>query len=283
MENALTLRPLDKNDYEQVTEFLRGKVRIHRHLDWHPPIEWLGQEPFWALEEGGEIRAVLAMPADPPEVHWIRLFAISSDMDNRTAWVNLFPQSYKQIRTSTSITIAALAYEEWFNQLLRAEGWLEHQRVVLLKWHPHAIDYHEPQDPYLLRPMTSADLEIVFHIDQVSFDPLWQQSLNATRRSYDQCSYAAVVECKDKVIAYQISTSASFNAHLARLAVLPEKRGMGIGSALVMDMLRYFRKPWIREVTVNTQQDNLYSIKLYESIGFKKTGDSFPVYVYGGN
>lgn len=258
-------------------------MRIHRHLDWNPPIEWLGQEPFYALEEGEAMRAVLAMPDDPPGVYWIRLFAISSDMDARIAWEKLFPRSCEQIHTSTSSVIAALAYEEWFNQLLRAEGWLEHQRVVLLKWHPQAIDYHEPENPYLLRPMTNADLETVFHIDQVSFDPLWQQSLHATRRSYDQCSYATVVECEDEVIAYQISTSASFNAHLARLAVLPEKRGMGIGSALVMNMLKYFRKPWIREVTVNTQQDNLFSLKLYERIGFRRTGDSFPIYVYGGN
>jgi len=283
MENDLTLRPLDTQDYDRLTEFLQGKVRIHRHLDWHPPIDWLGKEPFWVLEQKGVMQAVLAMPDDPPGAYWIRLFAVSSEMDDRSTWVKLFSQALEQVRQSPSAIIGALAYEEWFNQLLREEGWLEHQRVVLLKWHPQTIDYREPATPYLLRPMTNADLETVSQIDQVSFEPLWQQSLDATRRSYDQCSYCTVVECKDEVIAYQISTSASFNAHLARLAVLPEKRRLGIGSALVMDMLKYYRKPWIREVTVNTQQDNLDSLKLYGSIGFEKTGESFPIYVYGGN
>ena len=281
--NSLIPRPLDKQDYDLLAKFLQGKVRIHRHLDWQPPIDWLGKKPFLALEQNGEMRAVLAMPDDPPGAYWIRLFAIASDFNNRNAWESLFSQSYKQIHRSNFTIVGALAYENWFNQLLKGEGWLEHQRVVLLKWHPQSTEYSQLTDSYLLRPMTNTDLETVAAIDQLSFELLWQQSPGAIRHAYDQCSYSTVVEFEGKVIGYQISTSSSFNAHLARLAVLPEKRGLGIGSALVKDMLNYFRKPWIREVTVNTQQDNLDSLKLYEGIGFKRTSESFPVYVYGGN
>jgi ribosomal protein S18 acetylase RimI-like enzyme len=89
-----------------------------------------------------------------------------------------------------------------------------------------------------------------------------------------------VVEFENKVVGYQISTASSFNAHLARLAVYPDFRHKRIGRTLVQDMLQYFHQPWIHEITVNTQEDNFPSQKLYQSLGFQKTGESYPIFTF---
>jgi len=280
MKKPYNLRSLDKKDYGELAQFLQGNIHLHRHLDWHPPIEWLGKTPFEALEQDGKIQAVLAMPDDPPGAFWVRLFASLKETDYRSVWNTLFSNSRKQISSSYKTIFAALAYEDWFIQLLTTEGWLEHQRVILLKWHPQRIELMNLPEPFMLRPMTNADLEAIAHLDQNAFDLLWQQSLSAIHHAFLQTSYSTVVELENRIIGYQMSTSSSFSAHLARLAVLPEMQGRGIGSTLVKDMLNHFRKPWVHEVSVNTQQDNFGSLKLYEKIGFIKTGDGFPVFVH---
>jgi ribosomal protein S18 acetylase RimI-like enzyme len=68
--------------------------------------------------------------------------------------------------------------------------------------------------------------------------------------------------------------------HLARLAVLPDFQGMGIGSALVQDLLWYFRRRGAQRVTVNTQKDNLASLAVYRKAGFFLTGEEYPVFQY---
>ena len=70
-------------------------------------------------------------------------------------------------------------------------------------------------------------------------------------------------------------------AHLARLAVLPDFQKQHIGEQLVLNMLKHIADLGIKDISVNTQQDNYNSIGLYNKLHFKKTGDSFPIYIYG--
>jgi [ribosomal protein S18]-alanine N-acetyltransferase len=278
----LTLRPLDQGDFSLLADFLQGDTRIHRHLDWRPPIEWLGTHPFWAAEKAGKMQGVLAIPDDPPGVFWVRLFAHREGLGIDQLWDTLFVKAWAEIQVQETHIIGALAYAEWFGQLLKAHRWVEYQRVVLLRFGGRAREPVDLKREFLLRAMLPTDLAKVAEIDKVCFEPLWQQSADATRRAYEQSSYTTVVEYHNEVIGYQFSTTASSNAHLARLAVLPEHRGKQIGSALVEDMLYRFNQPLIREITVNTQQDNENSQKLYLKLGFERTGDSFPIFVYSG-
>jgi ribosomal protein S18 acetylase RimI-like enzyme len=279
-KNDLTLCPLEKTDHSVLVDFLQGDTRIHRHLDWRPPIEWLGTHPFWAMERNGKIQSVIAVPDDPPGIFWVRIFACKEGLDLDHAWKILFEKAWGEIQSQEAHLVAALAYEEWFNQLLKANGWVENQRVVLLKFTQRAKEMVDLSGDYLLRPMVPADLDKVTEIDKRCFEPLWQQSKDATLKAYQQSSYSTVVEFQNEVVGYQVSTTASFNAHLARLAVLPEHRGKQIGSTLVQDMLFRFNQPLIKEITVNTQQDNASSQRLYLKLGFEKTGESFPIFVY---
>jgi ribosomal-protein-alanine N-acetyltransferase len=127
--------------------------------------------------------------------------------------------------------------------------------------------------------MEPEDLPAVCELDQEAFEPLWHNSLEGLAMAYRQSAWATVVEDHQHIIGYQISTSVPLSGHLARLAVRPELRHAGIGSALVIDLLHHFLRDGAWRVTVNTQDDNLASLSLYEKIGFHRTGETFPVFV----
>lgn len=280
LPSGMQLRSLGKNDFSRLVEFLQQDILIHRHLDWRPPAEWLGEKPFLAAEENGKIQAVLAMPADPPGIFWVRLFALREKRDIRPIWEFLLAEGLQQMSGKNHQPLAALAYSDWFKQLLDSSHWAERQRVVLLKFRNRRVEIPDLDDDHLLRPMVSSDIACVAEIDRVCFEPLWQQSEDAIRRAYAQTSYASVMEFRGEIIGYQMTTTTAANAHLARLAVLPQVQGTGVGTALVMDMIQRVKQALMREITVNTQQDNPNSIRLYQKLGFELTGESFPILIY---
>ena len=282
MTSSKVFKPAEKHDFAALSAFLRGEVFIHRHLDWRPPLDWLGFQPFWMCEENQRIQATLALPDDPRGAYWVRLFAVNRRADIQQLWQELFDHCRIKWSKEKHPLIAALAYHDWMHEILCKSGWFECQRVVLLKWQKKKPAAPQLENQFLLRPMLSTDLKAVTEIDENSFDLLWRHSLDTIQRAFNQCTYTTVIEVKEKIVGYQMSTSSSFGAHLARLAVLPEYRDQGIGSTSVLDMLQHFYKPWIREITLNTQQDNRISQTLYEKLDFKTTGESYPIMMYSG-
>jgi N6-L-threonylcarbamoyladenine synthase/ribosomal-protein-alanine N-acetyltransferase len=84
----------------------------------------------------------------------------------------------------------------------------------------------------------------------------------------------------DRPVGYQFSTGGNGNAHLARMTVHPARQGEGIGAALLAHALTGYGRQNIRTATLNTQQDNHASRRLYERFGFRQTGQSYPVWSY---
>ena len=132
----------------------------------------------------------------------------------------------------------------------------------------------------LIRMMTPADLATVTRVDAAAFPPLWQNSLDALRQAYTQSAIATVAERDEGIVGYQICTKNPVGGHLARLAVRPEAQGNGVGTALVKDLQeRGIRRGYAR-LSVNTQSDNAVSMRLYRKVGFRQTGEHYPVYTY---
>ena len=69
-------------------------------------------------------------------------------------------------------------------------------------------------------------------------------------------------------------------AYLIRLATLPAFQGRGVGKQLVADALEYARTTRASGLALNTQASNAVSRRLYESLGFRPTGQALSVMVY---
>lgn len=269
------VRVAQPSDQMKIADLLFMDARAHRHLDWRAPLEWLGEPAFWVLTENERLVAALAMPPDPPGIAWLRLFAHSERIDSRQAWSALWPTAREYLR-SAGVMGAAIALQPWLEQLLREHGFLWHQDIVLLEWDGNL----PPAAAIPTRRMTRDDLPAVAALDAAAFEPLWRNSLASLQYAYPQALWATVVEGPAGLLGYQITTRSPWGAHLARLAVHPQAQGRGIGYALVRDLMTVTRSFGLYRLTVNTQSDNRASLALYARLGFRRTGEQYPVYLF---
>jgi ribosomal protein S18 acetylase RimI-like enzyme len=285
MAGEKIVREAKEADASEIENFLRKNLAIHRHLDWRLPIKWLGNSPFLILEKNQKLQALLVCPPDPKSVYWIRILASLSTVPVEESYHILFPVAFEKIRSEDKNgSIVSIAYQDWMKSLLSRNGWEVCQKVVQLRWNRRkSRDLNNTHTEGInIRTMRLADLPDVAMIDQVCFEPLWQHSEDAIRRAYENSTYCSIAEKSGTLIGYQITTLQQNRAHIARLAVLPEFQRCNIGYSLVADVINEFRKPWTREISVNTQEDNFKSLGLYKKIGFDMTEESFPIFIYKG-
>jgi ribosomal-protein-alanine N-acetyltransferase len=274
------VRQARPTDYPGLANLLETGPTVHRHLDWRSPLDWLGHDPFWLIEDKGKIVAAIACPADPPEVAWIRLFAVQAGLELKPTWQILFGKILDFYQNRPEIKIAAIAIYPWFANLIRQMDFRLHQEIVILEWENVLPPYVSSPSTVKIRRLEPADLPAVTNVDNRAFDPLWQNSQESLDLALKQASYATLAEMNGEIIGYQICTSAGYSAHLARLAVLPEKQRNSIGYLLVQDLLKYFSSQDVYRVTVNTQDNNHASLNLYHKMGFWLTGDQFEVFLF---
>ena len=281
MINSL-VRPANLEDHQKLSSLIFFETHLHRHLDWRSPLEWLGDPFFWALDEGKQISAALACPKESDDIAWVRLFVFASGWSAENAWNVLWPTARVDITRAGGARVAAIAMQTWFQRILIDSGFESHQQIVMLEWHGFASQpWAEGEAKGIwIRGMTEADLPGVQKVDAVSFDPLWQNSLETLRRAFRQSLLASVVETESGIIGYQISTGGNQRAHLARLAVHPAWQGRGVGRALLKELFSKLVNNGIHKLSVNTQSDNMVSLRLYQHMGFFRTGEQYPVYVF---
>lgn len=281
MINTL-VRPADINDHQQLSSLIFFESRLHRHLDWRSPLEWLGAPFYWALDEGRQITAALACPTEAAGIAWIRLFVHSGRWSAENAWTSLWSAAREEIGRAGGAKVAAIVMQPWFQTVLAASGFETRQQIVMLEWHGFASQPWAAReaDGFRIRKMEEADLPAVEMTDAASFDPLWQNRLESLRRAYSQALFATVIEHANRIAGYQITTGGRGRAHLARLAVHPASQGRGVGRALLSDLFGKLTGYGIPRLTVNTQSDNDASLSLYQRMGFIHTGERYPVYTF---
>jgi ribosomal-protein-alanine N-acetyltransferase len=278
---GLQVRRAVKPDQERIANLIFFESSSHRHLDWHSPLEWVGSPNYWVREEGSRITAVLACPEDPPHVAWIRFFGHHQDLPAAEAWSSLWDMAHEEIKQGNKkIDIAAIVVKHWFQALLLSSGFKLKQNIVLLTLeHENIRMFPEPRG-IRIRPMQDADMHAVTQLDLAAFGQFWHNTEHALQKARLQCASATVAEDASGLIGYQLSTEHPQGAHLARLGVKPEAQGRGVGSALVSQLVREFLVEPKARLSVNTQSDNDSSLALYKKLGFVRTGEQFPVFVY---
>jgi ribosomal protein S18 acetylase RimI-like enzyme len=265
-------------DRSRLANLIHFGSYIHQHLDWKPPLDWIGNRPYLLLEKGGELFATIACPPDLPEITWIRLFAVSSMVNAGLAWSRLWGVAYEDLIRVGIVRAAAISLQSWFNELLEASEFKHTDNVIVLMW-DHTTSIPQPASKTIsIRPMMPEDLDIINEIDHDAFGMVWKNSLESLELAYHQSSFASVAENEDEIVGYQYSTSSSMGGHLARLAVKPNMQGKGIGYLLVHQVLSHFTKQGVRHVTVNTQHNNVASLALSSKAVFIITGESYRVY-----
>jgi ribosomal protein S18 acetylase RimI-like enzyme len=280
---ALRVRPAQPADQLALSNLFYFEPYNFRHLDWKRPLDWLGQQPFLVAEQKGRLRAALICPPEPPEVAWIRAFAASGEVRLEEVWQALWQDASRALQRANVRHVAALCTEGWMQKLLADSRFSPQETVVVLTWNP---DAPLPPPRFRARPrvMASRDLPQVYAVDRACFAPLWQNSAASLEVAFNQARFATVLEDETGLVGYQISTPSPRGGHLARLGVHPRTQGMGIGYALVYDVLQRFTQlPFASgnlQITVNTQAENAASLAVYRKANFQLMGHQYPVYLH---
>lgn len=274
-----SVRQSTKRDKGIVSTLLHTADKKHQHLDWREPYDILEDSPFLLSFSENNLTACMACPPEIPQHAWMRIFAIQGHRSIQKAWDHLWTAVLKQLEQFELISLAVLALPRWLEDLITDANFIETNNVIFYEWSSGELPTTADASGSL-RGMRPEDLDVIFDLDTRAFRSLWQNSRIELREALKQSSLATAFERDGKILGYQFSTASAWGGHLARLAVEPEYQGQGVGTALVTDLIRSLSRRGFHRVTVNTQGDNVMSHRLYRRLGFKETGDRYPVYEY---
>jgi ribosomal protein S18 acetylase RimI-like enzyme len=115
------------------------------------------------------------------------------------------------------------------------------------------------------------DRDSLLLVDSAAFEEFWRldeigldQAARATPRSHFR------VNRGDSILGYGLFGRAERVGYVQRLAIHPDAQGIGLGTALLTDGLRWLRTRGARSAFVNTQVENERALRLYEHTGFRR-------------
>lgn len=283
MEKRYTVKEASINDLSVIKRFLNQNPLHHIHLDWGSIEQLLLQNNFLTLLENGTIIGILSCPFLKEEFPiWIRQFSVGKRHDPGEVWSILFPKVLESLTNSTSeINIYSIAVWDWFERILKNAGFHIVQQIVSLELSNIRKDQ---LDPFInsieTRPMNPDDIPSITHLDCDTFYIPWNLNEEILFNAYTESGYSSVAIFDDNIVGYILASRTGLNAHISRIAVLPEYQGRRIGQTLMAECLRHYSEENIQTISVNTQKSNTASLALYKKYGFQDIGKNFPVYHY---
>lgn len=234
-----------------------------------------------AAWQGERLAGFAIVHTQGPGAAWLHGFGLAEDVSPSAVGLPLLDALARELAQRG---IVCLAYMDehalsWLRQLLEAGGFVRETSVVA---------YETPlRDPpslgnqqVLVRPSTLADLPAVARCDQRAFGPLWAYGEHVFHTVFDRVACFLVAEHQGELAGYLLATRhGESHAHVVRLAVEPAWQGQQVGVRLLAEGFLRFRRMGLRTVSLNTQQENVRSQRLYRWFGFRPTGDCIGVWV----
>ena len=262
----------------ELFSFLNSATLSFSNLDWISSRERLDAPFCYALEDEGQIKALISCQPEDANAAWLRFFVGQSDGKHADYFRLLLNRALIDLKAAGVQGLYTLSFKSWQEQLFSGSAFFPHTRIITLIRLVSGDTAFEPPAGWRLRPMTQEDLPEVEEVDHAAFSSPWQLNRASLQAAFRGCSYNTVAEQNGRIVAYQM-TAASYNiSHLARLAVLPNSQQHGLGSSLVQDTIREAEARGSTEISVNTQTNNASSLRLYSRFGFQQEGKLVPVF-----
>jgi ribosomal-protein-alanine N-acetyltransferase len=253
---------------------------VHNHLDWHDPADWLeaGQGYIYVAWLNGEVAGLMGVSDPLNATAWLRLIALASPAPAREILPLLWNAVRSDLMKLAVRAVYVLIIDDWLREYVRFLGFSYDEEIITLRRSGTRLPEPNNQPAVVIRPAEHEDILIQTTIDQSSFVAPWQMAEMDLRYARKIAAVHTVALLDNEIVGYQLSTQYRQSGHLARLAVAPDMQGLGIGAALLDDMIRRFLRRRVRTVTVNTQESNVRSQRLYIHHGFRRNGYDLPVY-----
>lgn len=123
----------------------------------------------------------------------------------------------------------------------------------------------------MIREMREEDLAAVTEIEQFSFSDPWSEE--GFRESlYQTQALLRVVEVGGCIAGYYIFYFSDDEGELVNIAVHPEFRRQGIGTAMIEDLLEKGMSLGVKQFVLEVRMGNSKAISLYKKQGFSLMG-----------
>jgi ribosomal-protein-alanine N-acetyltransferase len=122
-----------------------------------------------------------------------------------------------------------------------------------------------------IRPMRASDIKAVAEIEALSFTPPLAERHFSEQLRVGQ-RYYIVARLDGKVVGFAGMALEGDKCHITRLAVHPQLRGQGVGTALLLALLRGAKRRRAIVARLEVRKSNKIAQKLYEKLGFRRVG-----------
>ncbi len=277
--SQITIAPYTRQNRYELLRLIQSEHRLHIHLDWHSVDEWIADPaiPMFLAWINAELVGAMAASAPQGDTAWLRLIVFRRDVEPEKLLAALWPPLQERLINLDVELASVLILYPWLAPHLATLGFTFHEEIVTLRWQGASIPPPRRKDIHI-RHVAWRDAKLAIPVDHAAFAPLWQLDLDSLQQAAHSAASFTLAELDNRIVGYQLSTLYHEGAHLARLATLPEVQGSGVGGALVGDMIQQYIRRNVAGITVNTQQSNAQSLRLYRRYGFDFTGLNMPVW-----
>lgn len=270
----------ERRNYRDVLELIYSQQYIHTHFDWYTAERWLDLQsvPVLLAWEGTEVIGVMGVSDPLNGASWMRLLALRDDVDRDAVTRSLWDIMRESLRKAGVKTVWILMANDWVQEHLWVFGAQQVETIVTLRRVTSEMPPQRNHEITIRSANPEADLVEITRIDHAAFKAPWQLSQADLRQAMRVASSCTLALANDVIVGYQLSTRHRESGHLARLAVEPRLHGQGVGGALLHTLLPQFHARGVDVMTVNTQNSNVHSQRLYHYYGFRRNGYDLPVY-----
>ncbi len=276
---SLTFTPYERAHYEALLTLLFQSNRSHVHLDWQTVSQWLEATPHTTLLawQKGTLVGALGVGAPLDGSAWVRLLVVANDQPIADVLAALWAELLARLKAQPMTQLSVLVISRWLSPYLGALGLRYMEDVVSLS----RVGGTLPDSPPTRCTLENAYLDALpdlVTIDHAAFPPMWRMPREELRQAQRQSASALLTRLDGRAVGYLLATRSDKTAHLARIAVLPSVQGQGVAAYMLRHLLAGLPRRGVQAISVNTQQSNLRSQKLYQRFGFRRSGFDLPVW-----
>jgi ribosomal-protein-alanine N-acetyltransferase len=215
-----------------------------------------------------------------PDVAWIHACGLAEDVSPSAVGGPLLHSLEQEADTAG---LSWLAYMDehglaWLRHLLEEAGFRRRTRVVAYEA-PLRAPPGAGHQGVRVRPVSPADIAAIAPLDLAAFGPLWAYGERVFASVLDAAGHFAAAEWEGQIVGYILCTLHRERAHVVRLAVHPRWQGRQIGVRLLAEAFSSFTLRGLRRISLNTQEENRRSQRLYHWFGFRQKTKGVGVWV----
>jgi ribosomal-protein-alanine N-acetyltransferase len=266
-----TVRQATAADERRLRRLIAGAKRAVLRFREESLRDYLPREPFLLAEEAGKLRGFLAFLLRRPRRAALVAAGLADDWAVSLWLDRLLPCCVTHLQAHGALSLSYVGAATWLTEPLQERGFQLVSCIVTYEKTGWAIPAVGNQ-MVKVRSLQPADLPALVALDALAFHPLWRNSVGSLKQWQDSLPFFVVAMLGEQVVGYCYCSVERTHGHLIRVAVHPDWQGRGIGTRLMAEAMRFFRKTGAQLITLNTQKENERAQWLYSKFGFRLIG-----------